>query len=211
LWTALGAAQADNGRFEDAERSYGEVIRLEPRFSTFYGSRASMRAILGKWEQAIADYREAVHLEISSTERFGLAHALAKAGHAAEAQKEYAAAMEATPAWPETAAKTAWHLATSAKDSERNGARAALLAEQANEARAGRQPEILDVLAAAYAEANRFGEAATTAEKAIKVAEEDGKKDLADQVRKRAELYRQKKPFRTESGQPRAVNESPKK
>ena len=59
---------------------------------------------------------------------------------------------------------TAWTLATSPNASVRNGVEAVALAERAAKLSAGNDPAVLDTLAAAYAEARRFAEAAATAE-----------------------------------------------
>ena len=57
----------------------------------------------------------------------------------------------------------AWLLATCPDNSVRNGQKAVELAQQAVQLSNGRSPEILDTLAAAYAEAGRFHEAVETA------------------------------------------------
>ena len=58
----------------------------------------------------------------------------------------------------------AWLLATSPEASLRDGARAVELAQRAVRLTGGREPDALDTLAAAYAEAGRFAEAVETAE-----------------------------------------------
>jgi hypothetical protein len=59
----------------------------------------------------------------------------------------------------------------------------------------GKSPEILDTLAAAYAEAGRFPEAVATAEKAEQLATTAGSKKPAGENRQRLELYRAGKPY----------------
>ena len=53
----------------------------------------------------------------------------------------------------------------------------------------------LDALAAAYAEAGRFPEAAAAAEKAVAAAEAAHKADLAQAIAARLALYREGRPF----------------
>jgi len=53
----------------------------------------------------------------------------------------------------------------------------------------------LDTLAVAYAAAGRFAEAVETAEKAITIAEAAGKKKMADDIRKRLELFKASKAY----------------
>jgi tetratricopeptide (TPR) repeat protein len=52
---------------------------------------------------------------------------------------------------------------------------------------------ILNTLSAAYAAKGRFDDAAATAQEALEIASTDKNNDLADQIRKKLELYRQKK------------------
>jgi hypothetical protein len=52
----------------------------------------------------------------------------------------------------------------------------------------------IGTLAAAYAEAGRFPEAVTMAEKAEQLATDAGLKKLAEETRQRLELYRAGKP-----------------
>ncbi len=58
---------------------------------------------------------------------------------------------------------TAWLLATAPYESVRNGPEAVDLAQRAIKLSDGKNPVILDTLAAAYAEAGRFAEAVQTA------------------------------------------------
>ena len=91
---------------------------------------------------------------------------------------------------------TAWILATNPNASVRNGPEAAELAQRAIELSDGENPQILDTLAAAYAEAGWFSEAVQTAQKAIDVATPQNKLILAASIKARRQLYQAKMPFR---------------
>jgi len=94
-------------------------------------------------------------------------------------------------------------LAVCPEASLRNGAEAVELAQRVDELTGGRQAEVLDTLAAAYAEAGRFQEALATARKALELATQQNKQALADALRTRIILYEAGKPFRqTPSGSP---------
>jgi vacuolar-type H+-ATPase subunit B/Vma2 len=56
--------------------------------------------------------------------------------------------------------------------------------------------ETRDRLAAAYATANRYRDAVQVAEEALAAALDGGRSKLADQIRARLDLYRQRKPYR---------------
>ena len=90
----------------------------------------------------------------------------------------------------------AWSLATSPEASLRNGAKAVETARRAMELSDGRQPAILDTLAAAYAEAGRFPEAVETVRKAIALASEQKQPDVEESLREKIAIYEAGKPFR---------------
>ena len=78
------------------------------------------------------------------------------------------------------------------------GKQAVALAERVAKQPGNDRPEILDTLAAAYAEAGDFTKAVQTAEAGLTNAREQNKAKLAAEIQQRLELYRQKKPYRDE-------------
>jgi hypothetical protein len=63
------------------------------------------------------------------------------------------------------------------------------LAQQAERLGGGESPQILDTLAAAYAEAGRFGEAVETARQALSLSAAKNNKPLAEAIQTRLKLY----------------------
>ena len=104
--------------------------------------------------------------------------------------------MDAQPQSAEAQRKLAWLLATSPAKSRRNAAEALEHARRAVQLTAGNDPDALDALAAAYAEAGRFPDALATAHKALDLAEKQGKAELAEGLRTRIALYECGEPFR---------------
>ena len=90
----------------------------------------------------------------------------------------------------------AWVLATSPDASLRSGKEAVQLAEQAVKPSGGKEPALLDTLAAAYAEAGRFQDAARTAREALQLATSQKNQRLADSLHKRIKVYDEGKPWR---------------
>ena len=78
----------------------------------------------------------------------------------------------------------------------RDGAAAVKMAERANQLTGYREPEMLDTLAAAYAEAGRFPEAIQTAQKAVDLASSADKDELAKDIESRMHLYQAGRPYR---------------
>ena len=91
---------------------------------------------------------------------------------------------------------TAWVLATNPDPAVRDGAQAVELAERANRLAGGREPAVLDVLAAAYAEARRFADAVEIARRALDLASAQGNAAVADALRAQSQLYQAGRPFR---------------
>ncbi len=85
--------------------------------------------------------------------------------------------------------------ATSADARWRDGAAAVPLAERACALTEHRDANALDTLAAAYAAAGRFADAARTARQALEMV--DAGSEIADEIRTRLALYEAGRPYRT--------------
>ncbi|MFH1418035.1 MAG: tetratricopeptide repeat protein [Planctomycetota bacterium] len=120
-------------------------------------------------------------------------------------EKNHAAALkvldkglEHAPESPLLINAKAWVLATCADAKLRDGVQAMRLAEKACQLTDQKAPEFLDTLAAAYAEAGRFEDAADTERQAILVATEAKQLEVAESFKPRLELYEAGKPYREE-------------
>ena len=71
------------------------------------------------------------------------------------------------------------------------------LATRAASGAGAESPDLLDTLAAAYAEAGRFEEARETARRALRVAVATKRQDLAKALRSRLEHYESDQPYHT--------------
>jgi hypothetical protein len=96
---------------------------------------------------------------------------------------------------PETLNNLAWTFATSPDAKVRNGKRAVELAERACTFTDFKQTIFVGTLAAAYAEAGRFDDAISTAEKACALAEKSGEQNLLQKNQELLELYRAHQPY----------------
>jgi len=124
-----------------------------------------------------------------------LGNVLEGRGQIDEAIAHYKKALEIKPNYAEAHNNLAWVLATCPKPSLRNGAAAVALAEGAAKLSGRQEPEILDTLAAAYAEAGRFSEAVQTAQKALDLARQQNKQTLAESIQAKIRLYEAGTPF----------------
>ena len=116
-------------------------------------------------------------------------------GQFIEATAHYRKALEINPNYAEAHNNLAWLQATCPVAALRNGAEAVQHALRANQLPGGGKPNILDTLAAAYAEAGRFSEAVGTARTGLELANRQNNPPLADALRARIALYEAGKPY----------------
>jgi tetratricopeptide (TPR) repeat protein len=102
----------------------------------------------------------------------------------------YRKALRAQPDWPESLNNLAWILAANPDATLRDGAEAVALAERACKLTGYKEGIFVGTLAAAYAEAGRFQEAVSSAEKARSLALAAGQKEIAQKNQDLLELYR---------------------
>ena len=120
-----------------------------------------------------------------------------KQGRMREAAFYYPSAMRARPGWPTALNNLAWIMATEPRYRDRNPQAAVTLAQAACSTSGSRQPMFLETLAAAYAAAGKFEEAARTAELARKQWLASGKPAAARQMEAALRAYRDGRCYET--------------
>ncbi len=90
----------------------------------------------------------------------------------------------------------AWLRATCPEAALRDGAAAIELAQRAIGLSGGKTPEMLDTLAAAYAEAGMFSKATETVGEALDLARQQNKAVLVEKLKARLWLYETGTPYR---------------
>jgi Flp pilus assembly protein TadD len=182
LYLALGRAQ-------DAVTHFRATTGLRPDVASAHFNLATALTVAGTLDAAVASYREALRLRPD----YGSAHnnlgtVLAAQGRVPEALVHFREAVRHDAVNLQAYRNLAWHLATWPSASEADLREAIAAGEQAAELTSGRDPQVLDALAAAYAAAGRFERAVTTLERALSVAADAA---LAAALRDRLALYRQ--------------------
>jgi tetratricopeptide (TPR) repeat protein len=112
-----------------------------------------------------------------------------------QAIRQFETALKLDSNWFPAANNLAWLLATHPSEEYRDGPRAVQLAERIAQAVKGRA-DVLDTLAAAYAEAGDFQRAAETARLALEQARRLENSDFSQKVERRLRLYEAGQPYR---------------
>jgi tetratricopeptide (TPR) repeat protein len=197
LHHSLALAAAEMGDLTNAAVHLRLALALKPNWPEARVALAFTLASLGQPGEAVAQYEQAIREKPDDARLHYLyAVTLATHGDARQAVNQYHQALTLKPDMVEALNNLAWLLAAHPSDALRNGAEAVRLAERACELSERREPVLLGTLAAAYAEAGRFGDAVKTAEKARDLAATTGLKDVAARNTELLELYRAGKPCR---------------
>lgn len=197
----LANALIAKGDFDGAIARYTACLAAIPDQEEAQYNLASALLRKGRADEAIIQYQKvlAIHPENADTHA-NLGSAWLATSRTRDAIAEYTKALQISPENLPALCNLAWLLATSADPSLRNGSEAVQLAERADSAssRSDKHPTVLRILAAAYAEAGRFGEAKETAQQALREAETQGDSSLSSSLRDEIALYELALPYHKE-------------
>jgi tetratricopeptide (TPR) repeat protein len=188
----LGLFAEALGLLSEAVQHGRDAVALEPELSASHVALAQMLRRQRRTREAAEVFEQALVAFPDSEE---IHHHLAKNYmDVPDIERAIAAYRRIRARWPKSwiaSANLAWILATAPDRSFRRGQEAIALAEEACQATGNRHPQALNTLAAAYAEAGRFEDAARKAEQAAQAAMGAGQRDMAQQIAQLVELYRQ--------------------
>ena len=188
----LGNVLARERRLDEAVMRYNEALKLRPDYLEARSNLARALAEQGRLEEAIEHWREMVRINPDeSVLHSNLGTAYRRLGKLDMAVMHWLQALHLKPNYVSVLNKLAWLLATYEDPKYRDSMRAIELAERGCKLTAYKEPRLLDTLAAAYAEAGRFDQAVSTAQRALELARLLGAEELAVKISKRLELYRQ--------------------
>jgi tetratricopeptide (TPR) repeat protein len=187
-------AWSNKNEYEKAIADYSEAIRIDPNDFNAYFNLGNAWLHKKEYGKAIAYYNDAIRIDSSQMRSY-----MAR-GHAWSGKKEYDRAIadysEAVRIDPNNAEALnirAWRHATCPEAKYRNGKKAVESATRACEIAAWKEPNWLDTLGAACAEAGDFEAAVKWQSKAIELERDE---QTRNEFRKRLLLYRDKKPYR---------------
>ena len=186
---------AGKGRIDEAQIHY-----LQGLASTSYHAPArialgNIYAKQGNWAAAREQFENALKLNPNlAGAHLGLAGVSSANGQDAQTVFHLREAMRLASGWAEPINNLAWRLATHPKPTERNGPEALHLARRAVELTKTNDFEMLDTLAAAYAQNGSFKEAIATAHQALDLALKGGNTNELSSLSNHLALYESGKP-----------------
>jgi protein O-mannosyl-transferase len=190
-----GVILAAGRRYPEAETQLREALRLKEPVAKAHLNLGSILCSQQRFEEGVPHLERAVEIDPElSTAQANLGEAYGALGRRAQAARHFALAVEGEPDRVFLLNRLGWLLATSPEDDVRNAAKAVEVGERAVRLTSRQDPVSLDTLAAAYAEAGRFDEAAAAAREALDLEARSGTPDRA--LADRLSLYASGRKFR---------------
>lgn len=196
----LGYILLQTGKVDEAIDEFDKVLQTHSDYPDTHYNLGNAFLQKGNLDDAVEQFRQALQHEPKFAEaHYRLGTALLEKRDEAEALSHFQQAVQLKPDFSDALNDLAWELATAPESSVRNGDEAVELAQRANQIANNKDLDILDTVAAAFAEAHRFGEAVQTARKAIQLAESSGQQARLVQLNSELQLYQSGHAFHREA------------
>jgi len=181
----------------DAIAAYQNSLELSPDQPIVQTELGRLFFHENQYDQADAAFEKAIHLNPTNEEaQVCLGMILQGKGRDSEAIPHYRKAIEVNSNSFVALNNLSWLLATDPNPELRNGPEAVPLAQQACQQTGYKDVSVLGTLAAAFAEAGQFNDAVATAQKALQMADQQGKAELASSLQAQIKFYESRQPFR---------------
>jgi tetratricopeptide (TPR) repeat protein len=192
LLLAVGTYQR-NRVWQNQLTLWEDAVAKSPLYARPHNNLGNALQALGRTEEAIAHYQEALRIKPDyANAHYNWGLALPRLGRFEEAVMHNQEALRIEPDYAAAHNNLAWLRATCPDETIRDGRRALAHAMRAVELVGDDNAVVLDSLSAAYAESGDFDEAVRWQERAVQLAGDEVKDDLAA----RLELYKQGQPYR---------------
>src|SRR4029077_4506824 len=176
----LGNVLAKQGNVDSAIEQYRIAAKIRADDADTRAGLGVMLMQKNQLDDAAEEFLKANRIQPTNTvANYQLALIYQSRKEIQKAIEYYHKTIQAQPDMVEALNNLAWLLAANHDAAVRNGAEAVNLAERACKLSDYKTPVLVGTLAAAYAEAGRFGDAVTTAEKARDLALAAGQKETA--------------------------------
>ena len=190
-----GFARQQIGDHSGAAADFSRVLEMVPNEVATLYHRANAWFLLNDRRRCLADCDRLVKLTPQDMRAYMLRGTIRQNfGRWGPALADFEQALTLAPEDPMTLNQTAWLLATCPDDAFRDGPRALKLARQAAGIR--RQAQIIDSLAAAYAELGQFEMAELMQQSAIALGRQNGTQSELIMYQQRLAFYQGHRPWR---------------
>jgi len=191
----LADVLAKTGRYGEAASCLQSSLAADPSQPGLRTELGILYIQAGMSDQAIAQLQQALTTDPhDSRAEFNLAEVCQQTGKLAEAAAHYRRTLDLDPSNTIAANNLAWWLAASPDPAQRNGDEAVRFAELACSRTQYKMSFLIGTLAAAYAEAGRYGDAINTAQRACDQAAANGETNLLQRNQQLLGRYRQHLP-----------------
>jgi Flp pilus assembly protein TadD len=200
----LGIALRQKGEGDAALLEFQKAVAIRPDFAEAQNNLGNSLLQKGRLDESLTHLRKALELHPDFAQaHYNLGNALLQKGQADEAIIQFQKLLAIQPESAEARQSLAgigWRLATSPNPALRNGTKAIELARQADQLAGGSNPMMAGILAAAYAEAGQFDQAVECAQRALRLATNQGNAAMVAAIQAQLNCYKAGNPFR-DSGQ----------
>ncbi|HYB91109.1 MAG TPA: tetratricopeptide repeat protein [Candidatus Binataceae bacterium] len=196
LYYRRGFAEAEKDDYDHAIDDLNEALKLAPDDRDTIWKRAGAYRDKKQYDRAIEDLTRVIEIEPNNASAYderGDIHG--QRGEYRLELEDYRKAADLSPDNSVIANALAWILSTCPDDKLRDGKLALKYANQACNLSSWLEWQVIDTLAAAYAEAGNYSEAVVWEQRAIDMAKTASAQDQKD-LRDRLDLFKQGKPFR---------------
>jgi spermidine synthase len=196
-WERAGVVLIEQGRPAEAMPYLRKAVELAPGWPEAQRRLALAWLRQGRMAEAQDAYQSLAALMPATAEgQRDLADMLAEGHQFPQAVRCYQEALRLNPGFEAALNNLAMLRASCPQAEFRNGSEAVQLAEAACRLSGRRNPSFLGTLAAAYAEAGRFGDAVKTIQEALAVSQASGANELVPIQTRMLEQFQAGKPFR---------------
>jgi len=193
----LGVVLNEMGRPDEAVAQHRKALEIQAKNPETHFFLGNVLAGQRRFDEAVRAYEAALALRPDYAEALGnLGAALFEQGRWTEAVAQWEHVVRLQPENVQAIHRLARLRAAGPESSIRNGPKAVELALRAAQLTGGRDPAVLDTLAAAYAESGRFDEAVQIARQALDLAARQRHAGLEKLFRARIALYQSGMPCR---------------
>ncbi len=192
-----GSAENAIGDYVGAIADFDLMLDEQPEHVDALFNRGTAWLYSGELAQALGDFNHVLALQPDDAEALASRSVVwSSSGQYEHAHNDLTRANTLNPWSADIANSLAWFLATCPDETYRNGEQAIHHALRALALQPSLRMLYLDTLAAAYAEAGQFQQAATTQESAIRLLEATVGADELSDYHQRLDLYQSAKPYR---------------